>query len=259
MHGQKHHHQRQRHQDQRPPNRVHFVHPPFPSFAWVMTTQSNPPSKAYAYGYAQNANRHHHTHVHKHKHIRGLGRCIPTHRAARVHRGRSNNNNKPIPRSTRPSPSPSPQEKLMETVDYRFHDPRLPAVARPSYKPWRHTSRTSTIGMTASTSQRSTCPVSDLRLEEEGEDDVREEEEEKIKQKPVVVASAPIQAGAGTGASSLMKAKRLMYVSCVFCVLFFFYPSPPPSLSFPLGGRVTCYPKHTVRLTCTTSSGLWPF
>ena len=31
------------------------VHPPFPSFAWVMTTQANPPTDAYAYGYVQNA------------------------------------------------------------------------------------------------------------------------------------------------------------------------------------------------------------
>ena len=31
------------------------VHPPFPSFAWVMTVQANPPSAAYAYGYVQNA------------------------------------------------------------------------------------------------------------------------------------------------------------------------------------------------------------
>ena len=31
------------------------VHPPFPSFTWVMTAQANPPSAAYAYGYVQNA------------------------------------------------------------------------------------------------------------------------------------------------------------------------------------------------------------
>jgi hypothetical protein len=31
------------------------VHPPFPSFAWVMTAQANPPTQAYAYGYIRNA------------------------------------------------------------------------------------------------------------------------------------------------------------------------------------------------------------
>ena len=42
-------------------NRPHSpvpVHPPFPSFAWVMTTQANPPSDAYAHGYVQNAHTH---------------------------------------------------------------------------------------------------------------------------------------------------------------------------------------------------------
>jgi hypothetical protein len=31
------------------------VHPPFPSFAWVMTTRANPPTHAYAYGYIRSA------------------------------------------------------------------------------------------------------------------------------------------------------------------------------------------------------------
>jgi hypothetical protein len=31
------------------------VHPPFPSFAWVMTAQANPPTQAHAYGYIRNA------------------------------------------------------------------------------------------------------------------------------------------------------------------------------------------------------------
>jgi hypothetical protein len=35
---------------------LHFhVHPPFPSFAWVMTAQANPPMQAHAYGYIRNA------------------------------------------------------------------------------------------------------------------------------------------------------------------------------------------------------------
>src|SRR6266571_6294584 len=38
----------------RPPSPL-LVHPPFPSFAWVMTAQANPPTHAYANGYVQNA------------------------------------------------------------------------------------------------------------------------------------------------------------------------------------------------------------
>src|SRR6266446_6426894 len=33
-------------------------HPPFPSFAWVMTAQVNPPSPAYAYGYTRRVHAH---------------------------------------------------------------------------------------------------------------------------------------------------------------------------------------------------------
>ena len=49
-----------------PPNTPHSnrprspipVHPPFPSFGWVMNSQANPPSDAYAHGYVQNALTH---------------------------------------------------------------------------------------------------------------------------------------------------------------------------------------------------------
>lgn len=36
----------------------HHVYPPFPSFAWVLTTQANPPTPAYAYGYVQSVHAH---------------------------------------------------------------------------------------------------------------------------------------------------------------------------------------------------------
>ena len=40
------------------------VYPPFPSFAWVITTQANPPAPAYAYGYVQSAHAHNGPHPH---------------------------------------------------------------------------------------------------------------------------------------------------------------------------------------------------
>ncbi|KAI0245888.1 hypothetical protein BJV78DRAFT_1259365 [Lactifluus subvellereus] len=88
------------------------VHPPFPSFTWVMTAQANPPSAAYAYGYIQNA----HTDMQMQLKTR-----LPT------HRGRY----RPYyPRST--TKSPPAHEKHMETVDYRFQE----SATRP-YVPWR--------------------------------------------------------------------------------------------------------------------------
>ncbi|KAH9966154.1 hypothetical protein BJV74DRAFT_799574 [Russula compacta] len=117
---------------QRPPS---HVHPPFPSFAWVMTAQANPPARAYANGYIHSA--HLHNGMHTHTHTR-----LPAHRAApRFGRHRPN----PHPRFTNPLPSPSSlakekpktkrsgkakevaavtqDEKFMDTVDYRYHDP----------------------------------------------------------------------------------------------------------------------------------------
>ncbi|KAF8476711.1 hypothetical protein DFH94DRAFT_103683 [Russula ochroleuca] len=102
-----------KHQDQLLP-----VHPPFPSFAWVMTAQANPPTPAYAYGYVQNV------------HTRRTR--IPARRVAPPGRHR------PCPHSSRPLPSPARAKveardgRFMETVDYRYHDdPPL----RP-YVPW---------------------------------------------------------------------------------------------------------------------------
>ncbi|KAI0249105.1 hypothetical protein BJV78DRAFT_1230334 [Lactifluus subvellereus] len=88
------------------------VHPPFPSFTWVMTTQANPPSAAYAYGYVQNA------HTDRQMQLK-MG--LPTHRGRyRPH----------YPRSTTKSP-PAHDKKHMETVDYRFQEsPTRPYVPR---------------------------------------------------------------------------------------------------------------------------------
>ncbi|KAI9453982.1 hypothetical protein BJY52DRAFT_784681 [Lactarius psammicola] len=111
-----------------------LVHPPFPSFAWVMTAQANPPTHAYAYGYVQNA----------HAQARALTQTqvqtrLPASQLA--HQGCY----WPYPRSAKsllPSPSlpgSAPTEatlsaprEFMETVDYRYHDP----PTRP-YVPWR--------------------------------------------------------------------------------------------------------------------------
>jgi len=57
---------------QHPP--IH-VYPPFPSFAWVMTAQANPPAPAYAYGYIQSA--HVHNGIHPNPHPR-----LPAHRVS---------------------------------------------------------------------------------------------------------------------------------------------------------------------------------
>jgi len=99
--------------------RVHaHVHPPFPSFAWVMTAQANPPAQAYAYGYIRNAQA---------LHPRPL-----------AHRVTPPGCHRPYARSSRSPPSPARSkiepcdEKFMKTVDYRHHDdPPL----RP-YVPW---------------------------------------------------------------------------------------------------------------------------
>ncbi|KAH9991258.1 hypothetical protein BJV77DRAFT_1008482 [Russula vinacea] len=94
------------------------VHPPFPSFAWVMTAQANPPTPAYAYGYIQN--------------VHARRTHIPAHRAALPGR------HQPYPRPSRPLPSPARAKvdardgKFMETVDYRYHDD---PSSRP-YVPW---------------------------------------------------------------------------------------------------------------------------
>jgi len=113
------------------------VYPPFPSLAWVMTAEANPPSRAYAYGYVQSAR----THVHRNT-TRALAH-LSAHRAA------SCACHQPSPHSTR-APSPpsawttdaaaaaaasaaaADDEGLMETVDYRYHDP----PSRRSYVPW---------------------------------------------------------------------------------------------------------------------------
>ena len=76
------------------------VHPPFPSFAWVMTAQANPPSLAYSYGYIQNA--------------RTLHTRLPAHRATPPGRHR------PYPRSSRPTPSPARARAKIEPCDEKF-------------------------------------------------------------------------------------------------------------------------------------------
>jgi hypothetical protein len=88
-------HMCKKHQDQL----VHvYVHPPFPSFAWVMTAQANPPTPAYAYGYIQNA--------------QALRTRPPAHRATPPGRHRS------YPRSSRPPPSSARVE--VEARDGKF-------------------------------------------------------------------------------------------------------------------------------------------
>ncbi|KAH9980924.1 hypothetical protein BGW80DRAFT_299667 [Lactifluus volemus] len=91
---------RRNHQHARP-----HIHPPFPSFTWVMTTQENPPSAEHAYGYVQNARR-------------SLKTRLPTYRDPCA------------PRSSIDS-SPARDEKLMETVDYRFQEPLTPKYVVP--------------------------------------------------------------------------------------------------------------------------------
>ncbi|KAH9955233.1 hypothetical protein BC827DRAFT_1158330 [Russula dissimulans] len=115
------------------------VYPPFPSLAWVMTAEANPPSRAYAHGYVQSA----HAHVHRNT-TRTLAR-ISAHRAASCacHRPSSHSTRTPSPPSawTRDAAAAAAaaataavadDEGLMETVDYRYHDP----PSRRSYVPW---------------------------------------------------------------------------------------------------------------------------
>ncbi|KAF8259855.1 hypothetical protein EI94DRAFT_1812610 [Lactarius quietus] len=108
------------------------VHPPFPSFAWVITAQANPPTHAYAHGYVQNA----HTHTHS---LTQRQTRLPA--PYTVHHGPYQSN----PRTSKtllPPPSPAPalpevtpiatHEMFMQTVDYRYDDP----PTRP-FVPWR--------------------------------------------------------------------------------------------------------------------------
>ena len=90
-------HMCKKHQDQLLNVHAH-VHPPFPSFAWVMTAQANPPTPAYAYGYVQN--------VHAHR------TRIPAHRTAPPRRHR------PYLRPLRPLPLPARAE--VEAQDGKF-------------------------------------------------------------------------------------------------------------------------------------------
>ncbi|KAF8259389.1 hypothetical protein EI94DRAFT_1707145 [Lactarius quietus] len=109
------------------------VHPPFPSFAWVMTAQANPPTDAYAHGYVQNA--HSHTRALTQRQTRLPAHCTP-------HHGSYQSN----PRTTKPLlPPPSlasapaevtpiaTHEMFMRTVDYRYDDDQ---PTRP-FVPWR--------------------------------------------------------------------------------------------------------------------------
>jgi hypothetical protein len=73
------------------------VHPPFPSFTWVMTAQANPPSAAYAYGYVQNA----HTDMQMQLQMR-----FPT------HRGRYRN----YTRSTIKSPPAHDEKHMVKSI-----------------------------------------------------------------------------------------------------------------------------------------------
>ena len=75
--------------------RAQLIHPPFPSLAWVMTAEANPPSSAYAYGYVRNAR----VQSGMRAHARLPGQCaVPP---ARPPLPRS-------PRSTKPLPPPPP-------------------------------------------------------------------------------------------------------------------------------------------------------
>ncbi|KAI0293588.1 hypothetical protein BC826DRAFT_1014990, partial [Russula brevipes] len=84
---------------------------------------TNPPTAAYAYGYVQSAR------AHNGMYTRGLG---PAHHRAALHRDGRHPPHYPRSRSSRSSPSSLPPSsparahgdgKLMETVDYRYHDP----------------------------------------------------------------------------------------------------------------------------------------
>lgn len=103
-------------------------HPPFPSFAWVITAQANPPSPAYAYGYIRNVRAHARPRPRAHNSI-----CLPARGA--LPPGLHEYPPSLKRSSTRPPPSPTRartaavlaaernSEKLMETVDYRYDDP----------------------------------------------------------------------------------------------------------------------------------------
>ncbi|KAI9453971.1 hypothetical protein BJY52DRAFT_783202 [Lactarius psammicola] len=111
-----------------------LVHPPFPSFAWVMTAQANPPTHAYAYGYVQNA----------HAQTRALTQTqVQTHLPASCaapqgcywpnpHSAKPLLSSPPPPASAPVKVSPAAPHEFLETVDYRYHDP----PTRP-YVPWR--------------------------------------------------------------------------------------------------------------------------
>lgn len=74
------------------------VHPPFPSFAWVMTAQANPPTQRYAYGYIRNAQA--------------------LHPRLLAHRTTPRKRHNPHARSLRPLPSPA--RAKIELCDEKF-------------------------------------------------------------------------------------------------------------------------------------------
>ncbi|KAH9071110.1 hypothetical protein EDB83DRAFT_315535 [Lactarius deliciosus] len=102
-----------------------LVHPPFPSFAWVMTAQANPPTHAYAYGYVQNAHA-------RARAVTQMQTEVQTHLPASCAWPYPRTTKSLLPPPPPPASEPAPQHEFMETVDYRYHDP----PTRP-YVPWR--------------------------------------------------------------------------------------------------------------------------
>ncbi|KAN0141013.1 hypothetical protein V8E53_001457 [Lactarius tabidus] len=98
------------------------VHPPFPSFAWVMTTQANPPTDAYAHGYVQNARALTQRQTH-------LPASRNTHHESYSYQPNPQRTTKPL---LQPPPAEATHEMFMQTVDYRYDDP----PTRP-FVPWR--------------------------------------------------------------------------------------------------------------------------
>jgi len=112
------------------PHSPHLVHPPFPSFAWVMTAKMNPPTRAYTYGYVQNARAHARAQPQMQTQPQTrLPASCSAHREPNPHFAKSLL--PPAPAGAKAS-SAALHDTFMETVDHRDHD--LPT--RP-YVPWR--------------------------------------------------------------------------------------------------------------------------